>query len=222
MPKIPFPFHDGNRRGRSGAHVLAPATLPVCSSSSTGADPLVSGCRAWRSRSHATALRADLDGAARSGTMDRRARRLRAALACVPRAELICALRMWPGCAGRASPRQSPARERVSGAAGAAGAALDLNTAQFGTQSSIGVCCPGRCLTLRSHQMVDRCRDRRFCRMSFAGVMGWEAGVGTGRVVCCRAALPGGPGGHGGRSGHRGRGPVWGVAAECARVDPPL
>src|SRR5215471_5200103 len=63
---------------------------------------------------------------------------------------------------------------------------------------------------------------RLACRMSFAGVMWREAGIGTGGVVGCRAALPGCAGGRIGCAGHRGGRAVRGVTAERARLDPPL
>jgi hypothetical protein len=83
---------------------------------------------------------------------------------------------------------------------------LDLVRVNSAVAGLVVVSCPGRCLTLQSHQMAYGCAVSRLrCRMSFAGVMWLEAGIGTGRVVGGRAAVPGCAGGGGGGSGDGGR-----------------
>ena len=49
-----------------------------------------------------------------------------------------------------------------------------------------------------------------------------EAGIGTGCLVGCRAAVGRGPGGVGGRGCHRGRGQVGGASVDGASVDGPV
>ena len=122
---------------------------------------------------------------------------------------------------------RSPARPRVCGPAaprpaGAFGArrypqvaddwarraqrALEDVRKVLTSRGAEAVSCPGRCLSLQSHQMAYRCAVSRLsCRMFACGRHGGEAGIGTGRVVGGRAAVPGGPGCRSRGSGDGGR-----------------
>jgi hypothetical protein len=88
---------------------------------------------------------------------------------------------------GGAPARAALKAERGAGSGAAvprSGAALDLNTAQLGSADRGG---------WLSHQMLDTsvppdalqmAAIRLGCRVSFAGGMGQEAGIGTGLAVC--------------------------------------
>src|SRR5512139_3892625 len=127
---------------------------------------------------------------------------------------------------GQATPARTPDRNRSRGrqqSARRVGARCLTLVGKFVTHGSDdALSCPGRCLTLLSHLMLDSAVIGFAVACWFAGCAWQGAGIGAGGFVGCGAAVSGGAGGRVGGAGDRGRGPVRGVAAERSFVGAPV